>query len=286
LPKCRPQAFAEPFRGAVHKSIAESFRGALHKSFAESFRGALYKSFVESFGAPSESIVPTALPSSSPSCSKEVDFDMCFALDMSGSVCSPNKNQPELCSSCPDQCKDSAVNDGTCCDEFRSIQDFTIDMVTALDSFDGQKSYSIVQFASSGSLVPSSGDKQSTIDSVNGLDYTGGFTNHAEAIDRCREALSSTSLGSNKYMLVITDAVSTRPSQDPVGSAIASADLAKGDDINIIPVFVMFPGQDSGLDFMSTISSDGNVFNVTDFESLEFLEQDLIEQVSCSADIN
>ncbi|EJK53651.1 hypothetical protein THAOC_26866 [Thalassiosira oceanica] len=226
------------------------------------------------------------MPTSSPSCSKtkDVNFDICFALDMSGSVCS--KYDPTTCdNSCTpfDQCRDFTVDVGTCCENFRSIQDFTIDMVTALDRFNGEKSYSIVQFASSGSLVQSSsGDKLSTIDSVNGLVYTGGFTNHDQAILRCREALSGTPADRNKYMLVITDGVSTRPSQNPVDSAIASANLAKGDGINIIPVFITTTssGQEA-LDFMSTISSNGMVFSVTNFESLETLEQELVEEVSC-----
>ncbi|EJK67196.1 hypothetical protein THAOC_11803, partial [Thalassiosira oceanica] len=226
---------------------------------------------------------PSTSPSQTPSCSNEVDFDICFALDMSGSVCS--KNSPTTCEdSCSpsDECRDFTVDVDTCCENFRSIQDFTIDMVTALDSFNGDKSYSIVQFASSGSLVQSSGDKDSTIDSVNGLVYTGGFTNHAEAIGRCRNALSGTP-DHNKYMILITDGVSTRPRPSPVDSAIASADLAKGDDINIIPVFITTTSS-GGLNLMSTISSDGKVFNVTDFGSLEALEQELIEQVSCSTD--
>ncbi|EJK77897.1 hypothetical protein THAOC_00239 [Thalassiosira oceanica] len=206
-------------------------------------------------GGPSESIVPTALPSSSPSCSKEVDFDICFGKLM-------------------------------------SIQDFTIDMVTALDSFDEDKSYSIVQFASSGSLVQSSGDKNSTIDSVNSLVYTGGLTNHAEAIGRCRDALSGTP-DRNKYMLLITDGKPNRPQPtgptdpSPADAAIASADLAKGDDINIILVFIATNSArraNPALDFMSKIDSDGEVFNITDFGSLETLVEELIEQVSCSTD--
>ncbi|EJK44321.1 hypothetical protein THAOC_37148 [Thalassiosira oceanica] len=156
-------------------------------------------------------------------------------------------------------------------------------MVTELDSFNGDKSYSIVQFASSGSLVQSSGDKDSTIDSVNGLVYTGARTNHAEAIDSCRNALSGTD--HNKYMILITDGVSTLPQPGPINSTFASADLAKGDDINIIPVFITTTSS-GGLQVMSTISSDGKVFNVTDFGSLEAIEQELIDQVRCNGRSN
>ena len=201
---------------------------------------------------------------------------------MSGSVCS--KFNPIGCNNCDpyDQCRDFTVSLDTCCENFRDIQDFTIDMVTALDKFDGDKSYSMVQFASGGTLEQFPSDKASTIDSVNQLDYTGGATNHGQAINKCRQALQDTT-SNNKYMLVITDGVSTAGGDDPAGVAIDAANRAKEDDIFIIPVFVMTSENLGGLDFMSEISSDGKVFNVTDFGSLNSLETQLVEQVSCSS---
>ena len=50
----------------------------------------------------------------------------------------------------------------------------------------------------------------------------------------------------------------------------------------IIPVFILPDNDLSALEFMSQLSLDGIVFDVTDLDTLSSLQGRLIDQVSCS----
>ena len=82
--------------------------------------------------------------------------------------------------------------------------------------------------------------------------------------------------------MLITDGVSSEPGFDPEGEALAAARVAKTDGTFIIPVFISPDNDWNARVFMSQLSSDGKVFDVTDFESLSSLKDSLITQVSCS----
>jgi len=81
--------------------------------------------------------------------------------------------------------------------------------------------------------------------------------------------------------MLITDGVSSEPN-DPEGYAEAAATAAKFDGTFIIPVFISPNNDWSALSFMMRLSSDGKVFDVTDFDSLNSLQDRLVDQVSCA----
>ena len=82
--------------------------------------------------------------------------------------------------------------------------------------------------------------------------------------------------------MLITDGLPATTSPDPVIVAQEEADNAKSNGTIIIPVFISEYNDAYALAFMSSLSSDGEVFDVTGFASLDTLKDRLIEQVSCS----
>ena len=84
--------------------------------------------------------------------------------------------------------------------------------------------------------------------------------------------------------LQITDGLPSTAYFNPEIVAQAEATAAKQTGTFIIPIFI---SESSAYDisaatFMTSLSSDGQVFDVTGFESLDTLKDALVEQVSCS----
>ena len=238
---------------------------------------------------------PTLYPTPQPVCSTEKDFNMCLAVDMSGSVCNDGTNNE--CIDCQrsgptffgfgipffgTDCRDSFVSQDTCCSNFGTVKGFSSTMVNLLDDFPAEKTFSVVQFATNAQLVSSLASADQTIQVIDQLDYTGGLTNHASAIQACQQTLPSNDNSRKNFIMLITDGVSSEPGFDPEGEALAAARLAKSDGTFIIPVFISPYNDVSAFSFMSQLSSDGKVFDVTDFDSLSSLQDSLITQVSCS----
>mmetsp|Transcript_34836 Transcript_34836/g.61204 ORF Transcript_34836/g.61204 Transcript_34836/m.61204 type:complete len:917 (+) Transcript_34836:152-2902(+) len=231
---------------------------------------------------------PTKLPSTKPTCSTEQEFNLCVAIDMSGSVC--NDGMGSECLECrsaflpmffTSECRDRFVSEDTCCNNFANVKEFSSLMVNLLGDFPAEKSFSVVQFATNARLVSGLSSTAQTLPVIGKLDYTGGLTNHASAIQMCQQTLST--FGSRKnFIMLITDGVSSEPEFDPEGAAETAAVSAKNDGTFIIPVFISPRNDWSALAFMRRLSSDGKVFDVTDFDSLNSLQDRLVDQVSCS----
>mmetsp|Transcript_34835 Transcript_34835/g.61199 ORF Transcript_34835/g.61199 Transcript_34835/m.61199 type:complete len:969 (+) Transcript_34835:152-3058(+) len=231
---------------------------------------------------------PTNFPSPKPTCSTEQEFNLCLAIDMSGSVC--NDGMGSECLECrsaflpmffTSECRDRFVSEDTCCNNFANVKEFSSLMVNLLGDFPAEKSFSVVQFATNARLVSGLSSTAQTLPVIGKLDYTGGLTNHASAIQMCQQTLST--FGSRKnFIMLITDGVSSEPEFDPEGAAETAAVSAKNDGTFIIPVFISPRNDWSALAFMRRLSSDGKVFDVTDFDSLNSLQDRLVDQVSCS----
>ena len=169
----------------------------------------------------------------------------------------------------------------SCCNNFGTIKDFSELMIRSLAQFPAEKDFSIVQFATDASIVSRPQSANDALSTVQQLSYSGGVTNHAEAISSCRQSLSSSQIpGRKNFIMLITDGEPTAPENDPEGAATLAASQAKKDGMFIIPIFI---SQTYTYDpFMSGLSSDGKVFDVTDFDGLLNLQEALVNQVSCS----
>ncbi|KAL3826917.1 hypothetical protein ACHAXA_005997 [Cyclostephanos tholiformis] len=232
----------------------------------------------------------TSHPTEQRICSKKRDFNLCIAVDMSGSVC--NDGDGSDCLTCPgasllstiglaSECRDTSVSEDTCCTNFGKVKEFSSIMVNLLGNFPADKSFSVVQFATNAQLVRTLSSADDTISTIDRLEYTGGMTNHESAIQTCQQSLPSYDDRKN-FIMLITDGLSSVPEFDPEGAAEAAATSAKSDGSFIIPVFISPDNDLSALEFMSRLSSDGIVFDVTDFDTLSSLHDRLIDQVSCS----
>ncbi|KAL7540437.1 hypothetical protein ACHAXR_010107 [Thalassiosira sp. AJA248-18] len=227
-------------------------------------------------------------PTPRPTCKSNTvqdDFNLCIAIDGSGSVCSGDF--PMQCLRCfPNVvCQDRGVDQDTCCRNFADVKEFSSLVVNSLaDELPTvDKSFSVVQFSKDAAVESELSSATQTLLVLDGIEYFGGYTNHASAIEACKRTFSSTIADSRQqFILLVTDGVSTWPEGNPEGTAEVAAMLAKEDEIVIIPIFISAKYDEDDLAFMRRLSSNDKVFDVTDFESLNSLQESLVNTVSCS----
>ena len=185
-------------------------------------------------------------------------------------------------------CNDVGVEKGTCCTNFFDVIEFAKLVINTLASVQSEQMYSVVGFATEVTrrtlLLP----PDVAIQALDGLEYSGGRTNHADAITACQGSLTTLSAeGRTSLMILITDDDPSEPRNSVEGSAQVIAEeaaaQAKGDGVFIIPV--MIAPQSSTLspelEYLQGISSDGQVFGVSDFDVLDSLQESLLDQISC-----
>ena len=200
---------------------------------------------------------PTA-PALETVCNKDTGFE-CVAWE------------PELI------CYDSELDKGTCCNNFNDLIEFTKSMISALAMISVESSFSIVPFATNAELVSDLASADEALDSLDALAFTGGRTNHAAAIDSCRTSLQSSPEGDRKnFLLLITDGSASEPEGVPGLVAEAAATEAKSKGIFIIPVMI----KQWLYVYLERISSDGTVFDASDFDVLDSLHEKLLARVS------
>ncbi|EJK72494.1 hypothetical protein THAOC_05973 [Thalassiosira oceanica] len=157
-------------------------------------------------------------------------------------------------------------------------------MTSALDGFfEAQKEFSVVQFSTRAQIVRYLNPAEQTIAAIESLDYTGGTTNHQAAIEMCQETLLlDGDSGRKNFIMMITDGISTFSSgSDASQDAQVAARQAEQEGTFIVPVFIRKNVNDIlSKQFMSSLSTDGAVFDVSNFSSLTNLRDILVEQVS------
>lgn len=156
-------------------------------------------------------------------------------------------------------------------------------MVSNLGSIQAEQSYSLVGFGNTATFASLYNDNNSpgeTNVALDQLTYSGGRTNHADAINVCRDSLASSTNNGKNLILLITDGDPSMPLGSPQVDAEQAAAGAKSDGIFIIPVMILprFLYQET---YLQGISSDGSVFSVSDFDVLDGLHESLLAQVSC-----
>lgn len=118
---------------------------------------------------------PSSKPSYQPTCDSQTnDFNLCFALDMSGSVC--NRGTGFECNACEPAlvCNADGVSSNSCCTNFMDVIEFTKGMVTALSELEASQTYSVVRFATNASLVSSVTSSNRTLVALDDIVYDGG----------------------------------------------------------------------------------------------------------------
>jgi len=227
-------------------------------------------------------------------------FNLCYALDMSGSVC--NRGANINCADClpSNQCQDARFQSPTCCANFGKVVDFASQMTRRLQeklaSTTGGATVeiigtSVVEFATSAQVTSDmSMNANDTLLALEGMQYSGGLTHHGEAISVCQSTLpSSSSSGTSSevrnFILLVTDGVPTRPTGDGVAEATAktAASTAKNRGTIILPIFISDENDANQLNYMKLLSNDMEVFNIADFDELNGIIESLTSEVLCSS---
>ena len=224
------------------------------------------------------------------------DIDFCFALDESGSVCTPEAaSGPLLCNGCPDDhraskdCHMAGYDKSTCCKNFDLETEFTKLLVASLSSYSGSQNFALVEFATEAKQVLGLAPSQNFISTMNNVAYLGGYTNTGAAIEDCASYLDDAK-SDNKYIILITDGKPTT-CDAPCGGdyqedARTKAERAKLSGNTIVTVGIKTKSTDRGLlKELATQDPDGNdkyFIPVADFEALNVDKvNDIVELVMC-----
>eukprot|EP00581_Thalassiosira_minuscula_P000463 CAMPEP_0183744364 /NCGR_PEP_ID=MMETSP0737-20130205/65691_1 /TAXON_ID=385413 /ORGANISM="Thalassiosira miniscula, Strain CCMP1093" /LENGTH=1442 /DNA_ID=CAMNT_0025980005 /DNA_START=145 /DNA_END=4473 /DNA_ORIENTATION=- len=227
------------------------------------------------------------LTTPAPTCAENGNFNLCVAIDMSGSVC--NGSTKSLCLDCQPitDCNSGGEKLTICCPNFFHVREFTKDLVTTLGELPTKQDFSVVHFGTEVTVASTLESWRQSIKTLNTLEYTGGMTNLAGAISSCQLTLNQSPPDRKNIMLIITDGAPSVPSSliSAQNAARNEALDAENQDTFIIPVLIEEPDENSQgeVDFLSnSISTDGKVF-VSDFDGLQNIEQSVFDQVTCQA---
>ena len=141
-----------------------------------------------------------------------------------------------------------------------------------MDEIQREKSFSLVEFSTDAEVKRSLVTAQNVRNYLNNdIDYMGGYTNTAQAIEKCQDTFGNSDR--QNVILLVTDGVPTRPSGDPFQAAINAANDVTNPNLSnptfLQPVFINAGGNpQSATTFMKNIAS-GGVFNIDDFDGLD-----------------
>ena len=151
---------------------------------------------------------PSRNPTEPPFCNTNTkeDFALCIALDMSGSVC--NDNTGSLCLNCEPAvlCRqdEADVSFGLCCRNFKQVIEFAQEFVASMSStIASNQQYSLVGFSNTASWYTDLVTPFEMLDVLDNVIYTGGQTNHEDAIESCHFSLDG-SRNTKRMILLIT----------------------------------------------------------------------------------
>ena len=103
----------------------------------------------------------------------------------------------------------------------------------------GSAEFSMIHYSTPATRVAGLYSSNVVIHFLNGLDCTGGFSNHAEALLTCQQRLFAPSDPDRQNItLLINDGVPTIPEVDPFGEAQYAAALVMNERTHIVPVFI------------------------------------------------
>lgn len=231
-------------------------------------------------------------------CTPHLDFDVCIALDHSGSVCSPDN--PKLCTNCPassgwwdrnSACRDSGFNQADCCNNYANVKSFAQNVIAGLDDYNVNAQYSLVKFSTGGHVVGAYDTGSAAISAIGDMSFTGGYTNHQEAIEKCHSQLTAANPMRKKFIMLVTDGESTKPYSKSVAKdrAERAATRAQSEGSFIIPIFISNSGNNNDvIEFMKGLSGgknnpEGFVYSVGNFDALTGLIDGMVNNIACSA---
>ena len=223
---------------------------------------------VSASAAPSTSTVPSAaasnVPSESPSkitpapsCQVQLTTarNICFALDESGSIC-PSE--------------DPATYPNAKCKNFATQLNFAKSLVTALEA--SVTNFSVVTFASSSTVDQQLSPAAVTLNTLDGIVYSGGGTWTWLAINDCQSTLANSTV--ENTIVLISDGFPHYES-----AALWEANAAKNAGTNIVSVYIGSVSR--AISFMEQASSTNTAHMASNFDDLPNIVGSVLTDVSC-----
>jgi len=166
-------------------------------------------------------------------------------------------------------------------------------MTTRLDELTTQQSMktSVVRFANTGVIESAlTSDVNVTLDKLDNMVYTGGYTHHEAAIHLCHATFPPDSIGDEEtknFIVLVTDGIPTLPSptSNAQNAAINAASVIRDEGTLLLPVFISTSNDDDQLEYMKQLSYDNErVFDINVFDELQGLIETITSQVLCGGD--
>lgn len=241
---------------------------------------------------PYPTIAPSKTPTEAPvfvgkACESK-QLNVCVAIDLSGSVCSP-PSKTQLCTNCWDACYDSEnFSKQTCCSNYHAEQEFSKRFINGANGFIGEgHEFSVVTFSTE--AIPRRGlsPAATAIAAVDDIAYSGGWTNTGGGIQACHDSLTNSD--AVNVIVLLTDGTPTRGSpnrgnggyQEHKDYATGKANAAKNDGITIIPVVINT--KSSNFSYLKTLGSDPNaMLEVNDFSALDTTLTELLQTLDAA----
>lgn len=172
----------------------------------------------------------------------------------------------------------------SCCSNFANVKQLASVIVNSLGDLPGDKSFSIVEFASDGRVLSGLSSASQTLSTIGQMTYTGGLDDHPIGIRLCQQTLSLSPVA-NRIIVMITDGETGRPDGVTESSTAAAAAAAKYDGTHIISVQIPPDAPDTNENagtFLSSISSDGEVLDIMDYNMMKVVQvQERVKQILC-----
>ena len=202
--------------------------------------------------SPSEALDST---SQSPRPSRCIDtitnFNVCYALDESGSVTSLN---------------------------YEIVKNFAVNVTRVLTTKANSNSVtfgsSVVEFGTGATVAsPLTTNPSVTVAALQGLVYNGGGTDLTTGIRTCSSTFTAANTGEKNFIMIVTDG-----EPDSENTALAVKHSAEAQGTSIIPVFIFNGRGSTPYEFMEELSTNGEVY-YTSFVGLSKIVDDMSKEV-------
>ena len=184
----------------------------------------------------------------------QVDIDLVFVLDASGSVTSKN---------------------------FEKVKTFTKDILSSADIDNGNVRVGVNVFSSGNKVafnLNTFDNKNDVFSAIDAIHYTGGGTYTPGALKTVRTEMFTAANGDrasvNNIAIVVTDGVSN-------GNPIKSADEARSEGIHIFVIGIGSKLDTDQLNGMANKPAEKNMFLINDFSALDAIKEQVFQAV-CS----
>ena len=153
-----------------------------------------------------------------------------------------------------------------------------------------------MSFGSTAQLVTSLTDADNALLAINNvLDYSGGYTNHEQALAKCRETLPTGPDDPPAFILIVTDGVPTLYGPDgsvdpdssitPRTKALEVANIIKADGIRIETLYInpSTTVDESITNYMKALSSSPAYHGISQFSELSNIVTKVSAEIGCNA---